>query len=311
MRVLLLGAGFSRNWNGWLATELLGELLGRLRPFPDLQMRLRQSGNFEELLGELQAAAQNGGDVAKLEAMQEAVKASFREMNLVFATLQNIEKSNDRQKSVAIFLTRFDAIFTLNQDLLLEFQYMPYGDPYRPAYLPGVTRPANWSSFQSNEKVDAPWSTISTTPSLDPNAQPIFKLHGSANWSDASNGNLMVLGTRKHVGILGSPLLSAYFDEFKRNINHGKTRIMVVGYSFSDDHINTELAYASTNSGLETYIVDPKGLELFAPPPNQTIGKMIRLQELNIVGVSTRAFSSAFKDDDLQFRSFDTFVKGA
>jgi hypothetical protein len=311
MHVLLLGAGFSRNWNGWLATELLGELLGRLRPFPDLQIRLRQSGNFEELLGELQAAAQSGGDVAKLEAMQEAVKASFREMNLVFATLLSMNMSNDRAKSVAMFLSRFDAIFTLNQDLLLEFQYMPYGDPYRPAYFPGVTRPANWSSLQSNEKVDTAWTTSSTTLSLGSNAQPIFKLHGSANWSDASTGNLMVLGTRKHAEILGSPLLKAYFEEFKRNINHGKTRIMVVGYSFSDEHINTELTQASTHSGLEMYIVDPKGLELFAPPPNQAIGRTIRLQELNIVGVSTRAFSSAFKDDDLQFRSFDTFVKGA
>jgi hypothetical protein len=28
--LLLLGTGFSRNWNGWLAGEIMGDLLGRL-----------------------------------------------------------------------------------------------------------------------------------------------------------------------------------------------------------------------------------------------------------------------------------------
>ena len=40
-RVTLLGAGFSRNWGGWLATEVLGEILGRVADDPVVYAKLR------------------------------------------------------------------------------------------------------------------------------------------------------------------------------------------------------------------------------------------------------------------------------
>lgn len=48
--VLLLGAGFSRNWNGWLASEIMDDLLGRLGDDAELGNLLRRIGNFEEAL---------------------------------------------------------------------------------------------------------------------------------------------------------------------------------------------------------------------------------------------------------------------
>ncbi len=48
--IALLGAGFSRNWGGWLATEVLGELLGRVIGDPETYAKLRRLQNFEDTL---------------------------------------------------------------------------------------------------------------------------------------------------------------------------------------------------------------------------------------------------------------------
>jgi hypothetical protein len=49
--VLLLGAGFTRNWGGWLEREIEGDLLGRLADAPALRTLVQNSANFEEALG--------------------------------------------------------------------------------------------------------------------------------------------------------------------------------------------------------------------------------------------------------------------
>ena len=61
--ILLLGAGFSRNWGGWTTEELIGDLLGRVAGAPDIQKRLQKvafrnsatgnGNNFESVLNDL------------------------------------------------------------------------------------------------------------------------------------------------------------------------------------------------------------------------------------------------------------------
>src|SRR5271165_710968 len=57
-----------------------------------------------------------------LNAIQEALADVFGRMNAQFAARQ-FEFSNDIAHSIQRFLVRFDAIFTLNQDLLIEVHY--------------------------------------------------------------------------------------------------------------------------------------------------------------------------------------------
>src|ERR1700730_7564408 len=55
--VLLLGAGFSRNWGGWLATECFEYLLGCPQVDPELRDLLwnhRRTDGFEGALADLQ-----------------------------------------------------------------------------------------------------------------------------------------------------------------------------------------------------------------------------------------------------------------
>lgn len=56
----------------------------------------------------------------RYQELQRAVYESFRAMNLALASRTDFNFSNDRRRSMNGFLARFDAIYTLNQDLLCD-----------------------------------------------------------------------------------------------------------------------------------------------------------------------------------------------
>jgi hypothetical protein len=58
-----------------------------------------------------------------LTRFQNAVSGLFTRLNNTFLTAQ-FEFNNDVAFSVKLFLSQFDAIFSLNQDLLLETHYV-------------------------------------------------------------------------------------------------------------------------------------------------------------------------------------------
>lgn len=85
--ILLTGAGFSRNWGGWLASEAFEYLLGSIYIDDPLRAKLWQTkergGGFEDTLFELQTAhAQQayGLPEQQLFAITNAVRAMFAEM---------------------------------------------------------------------------------------------------------------------------------------------------------------------------------------------------------------------------------------
>lgn len=214
--IALLGAGFSRNWGGWLASEVLGELLGRLAEDRDIYSRLRRTQNFEDALAELQEKARLGqnGALTRLEKFECAVQATFSEMNKVFAALPGWDLSSDAGASIDAFMARFDEIYTLNQDLLLELHYRnELTHPHRWDGLsyPGMCPPPNWYDAPPYEKVTQPWQPGNEFH-LDSRIQPIFKLHGSSNWHDPDGNRLMVMGGAKLKAIDRHPILRNYFD---------------------------------------------------------------------------------------------------
>lgn len=87
-KILLLGAGFSRNWGGWLATELFENLLGtaEVRGDPGIRQLLwkhQRDEGFEGALAELQLAAERdprGEPRAQLLRLQTAILQTFRTM---------------------------------------------------------------------------------------------------------------------------------------------------------------------------------------------------------------------------------------
>ena len=160
--IALLGAGFSFNWGGWLANEVFEYLIGTPEVLAnpalrDLLWRHRSHG-FEDALAELQRdiLAKPGLSLdvttsnnklplrALFDSFQSAVTRMFDEMNAGYMNVQHFWRP-DRARSIGDFLPRFDAIFTLNQDLLLEHLYVlelarTGSEKWNGAELPGMQR---------------------------------------------------------------------------------------------------------------------------------------------------------------------------
>src|SRR5207302_5470573 len=147
--LLLLGAGFSKNWHGWLADEVFNRLLGCPEVIADAELRQilwsTSDSGFESALELVQDEAERDphskSKQRRLQAMQGAVGQVFREINSSFLNQPIFASHNNREGTVRGFLTRFHAIFTLNQDILLEHHYHDNFDI-------GLERPQCWNSIQ-------------------------------------------------------------------------------------------------------------------------------------------------------------------
>src|SRR5262249_44038772 len=118
---LLTGAGFSRNWGGWLANEAFEYLLGA----PDIDDALRnilwssklRGDGFEGALSIVQGASvsnKTAENKQRLNKFTQALIGMFDAMQSAFNKLDYRESDLRLQR----FLSQFDAIFTLNQDTL-------------------------------------------------------------------------------------------------------------------------------------------------------------------------------------------------
>ena len=312
--IALLGAGFSRNWGGWLAPEVLGELLGRASQDREIYAKLRRTRNFEDALAELQAEARTQGTSesrARLESFERAVQATFADMNGVFAGFPGWSLSDDARDSIDAFLARFDAIFTLNQDLLLELHYRTeLVGPRRWAGVafPGMLSPANWHNLLPAEKLIQSWRPGGDFGSAD-HSQPIFKLHGSTNWHDPEGNRLMVMGGTKSQAIDQHPVLRRYLDIFRERLSTGQTKLMAIGYSFSDSHINDLIVEAGQQHSLKLHLVNPAGLEVFRRYPVNAIQGPNPLDEIPLVGVTVRSLRESFSGDKLSQQSLFRFFE--
>src|SRR5262245_48599767 len=184
--VLLTGAGFSRNWGGWLVDEAFEYLLsthqidgGGIR---DLLWSYRERGGFEAALAVLQQQyieGRNEVNDQNLTRLESALYQMFGAMNFGFRTISD---------SVRVFLNKFDAIFTLNQDLLLERQHYETDD----GKFQFLAHP-RWKGWRTPgmDKIPGAWvgGVQAWSPGHDldgiaddPDRQPYFKLHGSSDW---------------------------------------------------------------------------------------------------------------------------------
>lgn len=303
--ILLTGAGFTRNWGGWLAKELEGDLLGRLSTNDPLRSELQSAANFESALWALQDRVSRGDQLGLLNLveLERVIVESFFSMNLSLAGRPSIEFSNDRQWSITTFLARFDAIFTLNQDLLLELHYDPQLETIRRwagRCWPGVSGlPAGGHSAHERVSGRRLAASGATSPG---SAQPIYKLHGSVDWADDS-GRLFIVGGGKELQIERKPLLSDYFRIFRERLNEPHCRLMIVGYGFADEHVNRLLVESAvSNASLGVFHIHPDGRDAIHRGLRERtpIYREPELARLRCIGESRRSLSSTFGGDDLE-----------
>jgi hypothetical protein len=327
---LLLGAGFSRNWGGWLATEAFEYLLGcpevvESPPLADLLWRSQQTGGFENALSELQQAVTRdpGRHDADLQRLQRAVSSMFVVMNNCFSRVINFDGTNNAGVTIRRFLGQFDAIFTLNQDILLEHQYLSLdiallsNRRVTGSELPGMRPIPNSAPHPTAPVWISQWTPLAEDEfRVSPQCQPYFKLHGSSNWQTGEGGSMLIMGGNKAHEIGLSPVLQWYQTEFENRVSGGNDRLMIIGYGFRDEHINRIICNAVTNHGLKLFVVSPDGADQarkIAPSEAGAIHERTTLENVfqqGLVGASRRSLHEVFGiRDGIELSKFLRFIE--
>jgi hypothetical protein len=151
--------------------------------------------------------------------------------------------------------------FTLNQDLFIERQYY---NGQRPA-LPGIQNRPSWFIPNQTQSLAAERCIIpDSADKIGLGRSPFYyvKLHGSSNWYTAGQ-ETMVIGRAKQAQIAAHPILAMYFDTFRSVLTGGGRRLLCVGYSFSDEHINAAIR-AGVKTGLRVYVLSPESPDVLA-----------------------------------------------
>jgi hypothetical protein len=324
--ILLLGAGFSRNWGGWLASEAFEYLLG----IDNLDAQTRKvlwdnkdRGGFEDALAILQnESIQRGSNDAaqRLQAMQDAISQMFRDMDKAFAAIPFEPQNQPKflEFTVASFLVRFDAIFTLNQDTLLERHYLNDNVALLSAgrwnghQIPGMRRNPGHDPIQ--QVIDS-WSPLSQSEfRVDENCQPFIKLHGSWNWVAGEGQSLVIMGGNKAREIERHPILSWNFELFRECLSQPDTQLMVIGYSFRDPHVDQVIQDAAARSNLQLFVVDPLGVDVLNENRNPVAlinAESPRFRELkrHVIGASRRSIRATFGGDPAEHAKVMRFFR--
>jgi hypothetical protein len=313
--ILLTGAGFSRNWGGWLANEVFEYLLGSVHIDDPLRRRMwvareRQQG-FEDVLAELQDEfeTRRSNQVEQdLLNLTNAVSMMFAEMGAGYDQI-NFEPQNDIAMMVTTFLQRFDAIYTLNQDTLIEQKYVAsvIGGCFSGCTLPGIKSGNSAVLFGKTEfKLFGP---DPTNFNLSLSMQPYIKLHGSFNWMQ-DRDRLLIVGGNKAANIQKHPLLAWYHTLFQTDLSKPKIQLMIIGYSFNDSHINKYLLDAVEKNDLKIFIIDPLGVDVLdkrnpATPESRT--ELLEKLAPSVIGASRRPLTATFNHDRVEHRKVMKF----
>jgi hypothetical protein len=260
--VLLTGAGFTKPFGGYLASEMWAAILNQpeVQDSPKLLDEMRACLNYETVYANIQAQ----GTEQDKQGLSAAIRNAFKQMDDDIRTY----KPKSRGGGCCELVTRIvqekapTFIFTLNQDMFFERCH----SGRKITVFPGV--PEHLDQF--NEYADDSSKFSLRLPSAeelesrkidfykDGFAQIAYvKLHGSQGWLSYDGSNAMVIGTEKASVIEKEPLLKWYFSLFEEVINRTDTRLLVVGYGFRDDHINLCIVNA-IKKGLKLHVISPQ-----------------------------------------------------
>lgn len=265
--VLLTGAGFSKPFGGYLASEMWSIFFNRLTSPDHSRMRHILRGNLNYELAYTQVIAgeytQNEKDYFT-KCLMEACADLDR--SLCRITIDKREFIQPLRTFIDLFAgegTERGFVFTLNQDLLVERFYSNHN------FLLQIPSLDHTYWFRGGMDLpDLPQVNIPPNQQLDRDKGEFWsrgngtqnfcylKLHGSFGWRSLINENAMVIGSDKAGSIANEPLLKWYLDLFREVLNSKHQTLVVVGYGFRDDHINSIIADARKN-GLRLHVISP------------------------------------------------------
>ncbi len=263
--VLLTGAGFSRNWGGRLASEMWEEIFSHpaVQRRRAVQLQLLQTPSFESALSEIAVDTRKFLD-ADRAAIWQALREAFKRMDTEHAGRLSSGSPRIDAQGIKNFLQRFYSpqqrcgyFFTLNQEALVERLASLWPDFH--LSLPGIR-----GLPLDRDNLDTPQLAGPATPEMTAQSQRLdqglnyIKLHGSAQWKPEDGSSGMVLGGGKEISIGRSPLLTWCLGLLEKVLCSGDVRLLVMGYSFQDDHINRLIATAVQGFSARIFIWDTR-----------------------------------------------------
>ncbi len=259
--ILLTGAGFTRDFGGFLAKEMWTQIYNHpaIRACPKVAQKMRTYFNYESIYNDI--LKKDEYDEHEKQAIRESVFEAYMALEDEISDQANFNRASI--SGVKNLLYKFKGsheqagfIFTLNQDLFMERHGLPVIRPWVSQLNIG------YAKFEPAKHFDRLPNEIELRDKMQ--ASPLnkgslyyIKLHGSTNWKGSDNESRMVIGMDKEDQIAKEPLLRIYNNLFKMVISRAK-RLLVVGYSFGDEHINRMIALAMAecrNPGLELYVI--------------------------------------------------------
>jgi hypothetical protein len=147
--------------------------------------------------------------------------------------------------------------FTLNQDLYVERYFSSSNTALHHPHINNNVWSIGDKEFGDGYYIMAPKEPLQHPESLKVSHFHYIKLHGSFNWKRSDETNMMVIGQDKESRIAEEPLLSLYSSIFKNVLYQNGVRLLVIGYSFADNHINKVIANAMKDYGLTLVVVAP------------------------------------------------------
>ena len=276
-RFLLTGAGFTKNFGGFLAKEMWAKIFNHhlVSEHQELRKLISTDYDYESiyhrvLSGEYSIQEKDAISVAILaayESLDDVVRNwTFRQgapypVN-IYGVNGFIERFAGRDKELGFF-------FTLNQDLFIErhFNAIKTG-----LSQPGIRRILDQNMINSQLQIGkADYISLPSENMFQRNINNYFsgqticyvKMHGSYGWKGSGGEERLVIGRDKQSKIKDEPLLSWYFELFKEALQLDERKLFVIGYSFRDSHINEIILDSINTHGLKLYILLPASFSDF------------------------------------------------
>lgn len=264
----LLGSGCSVG-----AIPLMGNTFEKLKkeePLFNDKNREKIIGEYEDnnnieaylnwLLKIIEVLPKHSADFIKVfektkQVLAESIKIDcFSEKN-VLNNYKNLYKNIFEQRLISNIDTPVN-IFTTNYDLFNECALECLNIHYFNGFVGNINRKFSPDSFnirivdEKNRYKDK-WSPIKKLARL-------YKIHGSIDWIDTEHGimqtqekdksidKVMIYPTvSKHTQTQQTPY-SELFREFNIKLQEKNTTLIIIGYGFSDTHVNTLISQALT-----------------------------------------------------------------
>lgn len=279
--IVLTGAGFSKGFGGLVANEIWSYLYNDPALSNNIRKQLIQNPDKYEdsyhYLNSTDVTIYNDMIRTLFKLMDENLLSKFKnDLRVLDKLFDFIHKKN-----------KYNFIFSLNQDLLVERYFMsknrndtplPKGEPvhgnckvmasevelyfpYSNYSLTKIIRSMYNRCFQDITMYS--FDTLTKEIKFNRNTAPTLggfnyiKLHGSYNWNHKDGTPIAATGVEKGKYIENIEVLKSYLDLFKFVLKR-KTKILFIGYGYLDDHINELIEGSINDYGTELFLVQPE-----------------------------------------------------